>query len=340
VSSQAVVWWFAVNRSYPSWVPDRSPDPADAVDGGAASSRRELAALLRSRRERLQPEDVGLPAGSRRRTRGLRREEVALLAAVSPTYYTFLEQGRDIRPSAQVLDALAQALRLSVAERTHLYHLAHGVPPADSDAEAESLDPAVAALVSRLDPAPTYVTGRRWDVLAANRGARMLFADWPALPRDERNMLWWMFTAAAAREVYVEWEREAAALLARFRSAAGRRPADADFRHLIDRLLQASPEARAWWPRHEILPLSSSGTKRLRHPALGVTEFQHVVLQVVGHPDQKLVTFSTEGDEANELERLAGWVGADQFPVDSEAITNTRATPAGVPPCPGRRSRA
>jgi transcriptional regulator with XRE-family HTH domain len=149
----------------------------------------ELGDLLRSRRERLQPADVGLPPGSRRRTRGLRREEVAALAAISPTYYTFLEQGRELHPSRQVLDALAAALRLDAAERAHLHQLAHGTPPAPVPPPVETLAAGLAEMVIRLDPCPAYVTGRRWDVLAANRAACALWTDWSALSAAECNMV-------------------------------------------------------------------------------------------------------------------------------------------------------
>jgi transcriptional regulator with XRE-family HTH domain len=259
--------------------------PAPAADAGVSHAR-ELADLLRSRRGRLQPGDVGLPAGARRRTRGLRREEVAQLAAISTTYYTFLEQGRDVNPSRQVLDALARALRLSPAERAHLHELAHGhQPPAARQAD-EVLAPAVAALVDRLNPHPTYVTGRRFDVLAANRAARALWTDWPALPPQERNMLWWTFTDPAARSILVEWETEASALLARFRAAADRHPDEPEFANLIQRLQAASAEARAWWPRHDVVALSS-GIKRLHHPLRGDLDLQHVVLQLADDPEQK-----------------------------------------------------
>jgi transcriptional regulator with XRE-family HTH domain len=160
-----------------------------------------LGQLLRSRRERLLPADVGLPAGlsagCRRRTAGLRREEVALLANLSATYYTFLEQGRPARPSAQVLDALASALRMSAAERRYLHVLAYG-PGSTSDqgptasAPPERLDSAVAELVQRLEPFPTLIKGRRWDVLAANPAARELFGDWSAGPPGERNLAPWL----------------------------------------------------------------------------------------------------------------------------------------------------
>jgi len=279
---------------------------APVAGGGGAQGpgrSRELADLLRSRRERLQPRDVGLPAGVRRRTPGLRREEVAQLASISSTYYTFLEQGRDIRPSRQVLDALARALKLGVAERTHLHQLVHDDSTAGGPA-VERLVPGVAELVDRLDPHPTYVTGRCWDVLVANRAARALWTDWATLPAEHRNMLWWTFATAGAREVLVEWESEAAALLARFRLAAARHPDDPAFAVLLERLHAASPEVRAWWPRHEVAPLTSAGTKRLRHPTLGELRLHHVVLQVADSPEQKLVTFTASARDQARIAAL------------------------------------
>jgi transcriptional regulator with XRE-family HTH domain len=262
-----------------------------------------LGQLLRSRRERLVPADVGLPAGQRRRTTGLRREEVALLASLSTTYYTFLEQGRPVRPSAQVLDALASALRMSAAERRYLHVLAYGPAGENGDpgnhenhpndgAPPERLDPAVADLVQRLEPYPTLVKGRRWDVLAANPAARELFADWAAPHTQERNLVRWMFTADQAREVYLEWEPEARALLGRFRLAAARYPDDPDVRALIAELQRGSEHVRDWWPRHDVTAIGS-GSKKLRHPRFGPAEYSHVVLQIADHPDQTLVTYAT-----------------------------------------------
>ncbi|MCP2342480.1 helix-turn-helix transcriptional regulator [Actinomadura rupiterrae] len=267
---------------------------------------KEFGDLLRSRRERLQPSDVGLPAGTRRRTRGLRREEVAQLAAISATYYAYLEQGRETRPSRQVIDALAEALRLDPAERAHAHELIHGAPATPPPVIGESLSNEVVALVNRLDPCPTYVTGRRWDVLASNRAARALWTDWTALPPEERNMVWWMFTAPSAREVLVEWEREAAALLGRFRASAARFPGDPGFGELLDRLRAVSPEVRAWWPQHEITPLRS-GVKLLRHPELGEIALHHVVLQLADDPEQRVVTFApSASDQARIAELLDG----------------------------------
>jgi transcriptional regulator with XRE-family HTH domain len=175
-----------------------------------AGDPRALGQLLRSRRERLAPADVGLPADGRRRTAGLRREEVALLANLSATYYTFLEQGRPVRPSAQVLDALATVLRMSAAERRYLHVLAYGPDSAAGAGTAvttptERIAQDVADLVQRLEPFPTYVKGRRWDVLAANPAARELFTDWAALPAGGRNLVHWMFTTDRAQQVYLDW---------------------------------------------------------------------------------------------------------------------------------------
>ena len=263
---------------------------------------RALGQLLRSRRERLVPAAVGLPAGSRRRTAGLRREEVALLANVSTTYYTFLEQGRQVRPSAQVLDALAAALQMSAAERRYLEVLAHGGDDAARGGAAvtapppEQIDQGVADLVQRLDPFPTIVKGRRWDVLAANPSARELFDDWESLPAGERNLVRWMFTTDRAREVYVDWELEAQAMLGRFRLAAARHRHDGDFAVLIAELQRDSEHVREWWPRHDVIAVGS-GSKKLRHPRLGPVSYSHVVLQVADDPDQTLVSYSPAAPE-------------------------------------------
>jgi transcriptional regulator with XRE-family HTH domain len=267
-----------------------------AVGGDPAA----LGELLRSRRERLVPADVDLPAGlsaGRRRTAGLRREEVAQLASLSVTYYTFLEQGRPVRPSPQVLDALAAALRMSAAERRYLHVLAYGPGGAvgqdpSAPAPPEQLDPAVADLVKRLEPFPTLVKGRRWDVLTANSAACELFADWSAGAPGERNLVRWMFTTDRAREVYLEWELEARAMLGRFRLSVARYPDDPDVRTLIAELERDSEHVRDWWPRHDVTAIGGSGTKKLRHPRLGPVEYSHVVLQVADRPDQTLVTYS------------------------------------------------
>ncbi len=247
-----------------------------------------LGQLLRSRRQRLTPAEVGLPTGtSRRRTPGLRREEVARLADVSVTYYSFIEQGRPVRPSVQVLDSLAAALRLSGAERRYLHLLATGTPaPAGGPERVEDV---VRRLVRRLDPDPALVKGRCWDVLCANPAAVELFrwdSDEPGV-----NLVQWMFTDDRAREVYLDWEREARAMLGRFRLATARRSDDPDVAELLADLHRRSHLVRSWWPQHDITG-SGSGTKRLRHPRTGPHDYQHAVLQVADHPEQTLVVYS------------------------------------------------
>jgi hypothetical protein len=145
--------------------------------------------------------------------------------------------------------------------------------------------------VQRLDPFPTIVKGRRWDVLAANAAAAELFTDWTVLPDEERNLVRWMFTTDRAREVYLEWEPEARAMLGRFRLAAARYRDEPDFTALISGLLRDSEQVRQWWPEHDVVAVGS-GSKKLRHPRLGPVSYSHVVLQVADNPDQTIVTYS------------------------------------------------
>jgi transcriptional regulator with XRE-family HTH domain len=256
----------------------------------------ELGQLLRSRRERLTPAEVGLPTGTRRRTAGLRREEVASLANLSTTYYTFLEQGRPVRPSVQILDALAAALRMSEAEHRYLLVLGLGQElleindaGATSAARPESVDQRAVDLVDRLEPFPTLITGRRWDLLAANPAARELFGDWAG----QGNLLRWMLTSDLAKAVYLDWEPEAQAMLGRFRVAAARHPGDPEFKSLVDELLRDSAEMRSWWPQQDVAPFDGK-TKKLWHPRLGTVNYSSVVLQLADQPDQTMLTYSAE----------------------------------------------
>jgi len=256
----------------------------------------ELGQLLRSRRERLTPAEVGLPVGTRRRTTGLRREEVALLANLSTTYYTFLEQGRPVRPSVQILDALAAALRMSEAEHRYLLVLGLGQElleindaGATSAGRPETVDQRAVDLVERLEPFPTLITGRRWDVLAANPAARDLFGDWAG----QSNLLRWMLTSDLARAVYLDWEPEAQAMLGRFRVAAARHPGDPDFKTLIDELMRDSGDMRSWWPQQDGSAVDSR-TKKLWHPRLGTVNYSAVLLQLTDQPDQTMITYSAD----------------------------------------------
>ncbi|MGC4807105.1 helix-turn-helix transcriptional regulator [Micromonospora sp. DT233] len=251
--------------------------------------RRELAAFLRSRRERMAPAEAGLPATGRRRTPGLRREELAVLAGVSATWYTYLEQGRDIRASDQVLSAIAAALRLDGYERDHLFRLA-GHPVTDDASGPEPLAPEAAAVPLLLQPHPAYLIGAAYDVLSHNQAAVELF---PALFGGHRppNFVRWTFTEPLAREVLVDWTVEARGLLARLRALAGRHPTDPRFARLIEELHEASAEVRAWWPQYEVQP-RHSGRKRLRHPQHGVTDYAYTAFHLAECPEQTLVVYS------------------------------------------------
>ncbi|MEV7471293.1 helix-turn-helix transcriptional regulator [Streptomyces kronopolitis] len=267
--------------------------------------RRQLGAFLRSRRERLTPDEVGLPRTARRRTPGLRREELALLAGMSATWYTYLEQGREIRASAQVMTALAEALRLDRHERAHLLQLA-GHAPAAEPAEREPLTPEAAAVPQLLQPNPAYLIAGNYDVLSHNRAAvelfPRLFDEEPEQRPDDQpdqppNLVRWMFLEPMARDIVVDWEPEARGLLARLRTQAARHPADPRYTRLIDELTDGSPQARAWWGRYEVQP-RHSGRKRLRHPALGPVEYAYTAFHLAEQPDQTLVVYLNAGEPA------------------------------------------
>src|SRR5277367_3361361 len=178
----------------------------DRTSGSHNERRRAFAAFLRSRRERLVPSEVGLPNGFRRRTSGLRREEVAQLAGVGVTWYTWLEQGRRVSPSAEVLGALATALRLDAAERRHLFVLADRPPALKREAGPEVVDAPIRRMLASLGGQPAYVIGRRWDILAWNRAAAAVFGDYARLEGDERNIMYLLFVDRSHRKLLLDWE--------------------------------------------------------------------------------------------------------------------------------------
>jgi transcriptional regulator with XRE-family HTH domain len=222
--------------------------------------RQELGAFLRARREQTSPEDVGLPGSPRRRTPGLRREELAMLAGISTTWYTFLEQGRDVRASRQVLGSVAAALRLDDAERRHLFAIAAELsPPVEED---RPLEPEVAQVVDLLGANPAYVTGHTFDLLAHNAAADEVLRG-AADQQPRSNLVHWVFLCPEARTVLRDWTEVAQGLLARLRARAGRQPDEPAFGQIVDELRRGSVEADAWWPRYDI-GTSGVGVKRVR----------------------------------------------------------------------------
>ena len=276
-----------------------------AHDGDDEQRRRELADFLRNRRAAIAPEDVGLPGGGRRRTPGLRREEVAQLAGVGTTWYTWLEQGRDVRASRSVLDALADALRLTPAERRHVLLLGRGeqLPPAP--AECEEVSPAVRRLVANLGLSPGYILGRRWDYLAWNDAMAAVFGDPGAVAPEHRNQVWLFFTDPGRRKLMPDWPRFARMLLSRFRADYARHVGDPDFEQLIADLHAASPEFRRWWSQHEVKG-DTDGRKEIIHPVAGRMLFEHAAFRHLERGEQRLILYTPLPDEdtVGKMQRL------------------------------------
>lgn len=281
--------------------------PGDGEGGGQAVpplDRAELAAFLRTQRARLQPADVGLPPGrGRRRTPGLRREEVAQLAGVSLTWYTWLEQGRPIVASASVIDALARALRLDPDRHRHLRALA-GLPVPRHLTAPESAAPRLQRLVDSLEPNAAAAYDHHFDYLAWNGTYVRLRHDPADMPDHHRNLLWMMFADAKHRPRLLRWEPAARAVLGQFRAAAGRHPEDPRFSQLVTDLEEHSPEFRTWWkdyPVREFKPATIS----VDHPSTGPIAFNLYQLRPVEHPDLLVVVHVPAGPvDAEHLHRL------------------------------------
>ncbi|MBA3943498.1 MAG: helix-turn-helix domain-containing protein [Herpetosiphonaceae bacterium] len=265
----------------------------------------ELGDFLRTRRARLTPEAVGLPRGSRRKTPGLRRAEVAQMVGVSVDWYTWLEQGRAITPSTQVLERLVQALRLDANERTHLFLLAQQQAPPALLQETEIVSPALQHFLDQFGTRPAFVSGRRCDILAWNDAGCAVFGDFRLRTTRERNTIWGIFTNPLSRQFIVDWEEDARQLLAQFRSSCGRYPGDAQLTELIHDLMLSSPEFRAWWPDHEVRS-GQEGRKALNHPQVGYLLFERLTFQVFDTPDLKVTVYTPleEADTPRKMEQL------------------------------------
>jgi PAS domain-containing protein len=274
--------------------------------GSGERRREELADFLRTKRSNLQPEDVGLPDGSRRRTPGLRREEVALLAGVGTTWYTWLEQGRDVRASLDVLEAVARALQLTPAERAHLILLGRGEQAPPCKAPAEKVSPTLRRLVENTGPGPVYLLGRRWDYLAWNKSFERVFRWEPGSDPLSRNHVWLWFMDPTWRMLYSgDWATSARLVVAKFRADSARNIGDPAFEELTSALNSSSPEFRKLWKRHEVAG-SGDGRKELKHPLVGHLVFDHAVFSHGEAGDQRLVMYSPacEQDTPAKLAQL------------------------------------
>jgi transcriptional regulator with XRE-family HTH domain len=263
--------------------------------------RKELGEFLRHLREHTTPQSVGLRAGRRRRTPGLRREEVSQLAGVGLSWYTWLEQGRDITPSPSVLDALARVFALTVAEHAHLFDLA-GVPrPPEDDDYPTTAPPTLAGFVASFEPYPAFLMNPRTDVLAWTPAAERVIGI-PEVGSDgARNLLRFLFVTEGP--VSDARARTARMTVARFRAAHARRYDDSRFRDLIEELLHTSPRFRELWPRHEVLD-SQAGSKTIEHPLFGALRLLHLQTIPTSEPELRLNQY-LPADEATRRALVA-----------------------------------
>ena len=321
--------------------PSLASCPGRTVEG--MDNRDEVRDFLNSRRDRLTPDQAGVPLyGGRRRVKGLRREEVAMLAGMSADYYTRLERGNLSGVSDSVLDALARALQLNEAERTHLFDLAATANgpgqtgrsaaggPGPGRPRCSSSPPRVREGVLRvLDSisAPAYVRNNRMDVLAANRLGRALFADVYAEGATGFNLARYLFLDPRSRDFYTQWDVVARDSVAALRIEAGRNPYDRGLTDLVGELSTRSEEFRTWWASHNV-KFHTTAAKTLRHPAVGELELTGEALTLPGDHGLTIITYTVEPHSASEqaLNFLASWSAqaSPANPRESETIEETK----------------
>ena len=271
-----------------------------------AASENLLGNYLRDRRAKLDPATLGLPL-MRRRTPGLRREEVAQRASVSATWYTWLEQGRGGAPSASVLERIARALMLTEVEREHLFLLALGRPPEVRYQVTEGVTPRLQRILDSLELSPAIVKTSTWDIIAWNRAASAVLADYEALPVRERNILRLMFCDPRVRAAQPDWESVARFVVAAFRADAARAGAGANVQTLVDELARLSPEFDALWRDNDVRTYGE-GSKYIRHPLAGLIGLEYSSFAVDGRPDLSMVIYTPA--TAADAERISSLIRA------------------------------
>ena len=265
------------------------------------TQRRDLGAFLRAHREKLTPAALGLPGGGRRRTPGLRREEVAQLAGLSATWYSWIEQGRDVAMSAAALARLAASLQLGRAERAYLFELAGKRDPASERDAAEALPQAALASVDRI-ACPAYILDRAWNALRWNAPAARLFVGWLDRP-GEHNLLRYIFLSRAAKSLIKDWPERAQRVAAEFRAANGAHLHDPALRALIDGLKRESPSFARFWDEQHVLE-REGGERTFNHPAEGFLAYEQVSFTLAGHPDLKLTMLLEERRSTHQQARV------------------------------------
>jgi transcriptional regulator with XRE-family HTH domain len=284
--------------------PPAHPPVSAAVRAGAQRQRRaELAEFLRARRSRIRPEDVGLPPGIRRRTPGLRREEVAQLAGVGVTWYTWLEQGRKIHVSSQVLIAVARTLLLDDAEREHLFQLAEA-PDLPAPQEPPAVPESVLEVLEHLNPLPAILLNARYDILAENATYTELFRSWRR-PGEARNVLWYCFVNPAAREHYQNMDEQLPTLVATLRASFARHLGEPAWTEFIRTLSAASPAFAEMWGRHDVARPGVT-FKTFVHDEVGRLTIRSTSLAVAGQAETRIVVYTAADDDTRaKLDRIA-----------------------------------
>ncbi|WP_078943108.1 helix-turn-helix transcriptional regulator [Streptomyces aureus] len=275
-----------------------------AASGAGEIRRQELATFLRSRRERITPEQVQLPRGRRRRTPGLRREEVAQLSAVGVTWYTWLEQARDIQVSEQVLDALARTLLLDSSERAHLFQLAGAVDPTPA-AQCPVITPALRRILAQLEPVPACIQNSRYDILAYNRTyARLMMRDLDAVPPADRNCVLLAYTNAEWRASIVLLDETTRLMAAKLRASMAGHLGEPAWKTLLKRLRTESAEFRENWDRYEVAATRGK-TKKFVNPYVGLVTLDHTDLWLAPDLGARMVAYPAHDEESRQrLERL------------------------------------
>ena len=264
----------------------------------------KLGTFLRDRRMRLDPAAFGFATG-RRRTQGLRREEVAQRANISPTWYTWLEQGRGGAPSADVLNRIATGLMLTEPEREHLFMLGLGRPPEVRYRGGDSVTPRLQRVLDALDPSPAIIKTATWDVVAWNRAAAAMLTDYSKLPREQRNILRLMFGNPRVRDAQDDWQSVARFVVGSFRADATRAGAGAEITDLVEELCRISAEFAALWRDNDVVPAHGEGVKRLRHPEIGLIELEFSVFAVDGRPELGMIVYNpTTPSDAERIRSL------------------------------------
>src|SRR5271165_538986 len=276
------------------WAMGRALITHESTDRAARQAgerrRAELGQFLKARRGRLTPGDFGMPRGSRRRTPGLRREEVALLAGVGVTWYTWLEQGRQINASTQVLDAVARTLRLDRAEREHLYRLAEATP-LRSECARKPVPDTIREIVHSLEPLPASLINSRFDILLSNDASEELFWEWHSMPCIHKNTLWCVITEPSARGKFPEYEAQVRYMVARLRSDYSRHIGDPDWEEDIRRLASLSREFAELWERHEVAEPEPRMVTYI-HPRAGSLNLASSELNVPDMPEARILVYT------------------------------------------------